>query len=320
MKKLLFTMLFAACCAVVAAAAEKPLRVLVIGNSFSLSMMHELPNIMNAQNKHKLDITSMYIGGCSLERHIKEYETAVADPSHKPYKIRRFVSGKKELEESRSNLPEQLAKEPYDIVTIQQASASSWRADTWTPWGDKLITLVREKQPKAEIVIQETWSYRSDARSLARWKITNEEMYRKLREVYRERAKHYGFRMIPMGDAVQIYRKLAPVKYVPPTPAELAALKYPQTLEDRADTAGRDRWIKKNGKWTFKMDSNHLNRRGEYMQSCVWYGFLFNEDVEKIAYTPEYVKPAEDAKLLRKCAALALAGKTELIDGPAQDK
>ena len=54
------------------------------------------------------------------------------------------------------------------------------------------------------------------------------------------------------------------------------------------------------------------------MQSCVWYGFLFNEDVEKIAYTPDYVKPAEDGKLLRKCAALALAGKTELIDG--QDK
>ena len=128
MKKLLFTMFFAACCAVVAAAAEKPLRVLIIGNSFSVSTMHELPNIMNAQDKHKLDITSMYIGGCSLERHINEYEKAVADPSHKPYKIRRFVSGKQELEEYKSNLPEQLAKEPYDIVTIQQASPSSWRA------------------------------------------------------------------------------------------------------------------------------------------------------------------------------------------------
>ena len=316
MKKHLFAILFAACCAVVAAAAEKPLRVLVIGNSFSLSMMHELPNIMNAQDKHKLDITSMYIGGCSLERHINEYEKAVADPSHKPYKISRFVSGKKDLEQYRGNLPEQLAKEPFDIVTIQQASAYSWRPDSWTPWGDKLISLVREKQPKAEIVIQETWSYRSDAKSLARWKITGDEMYRRLREVYRERAKHYGFRMIPMGDAVQIYRKLAPVKYVPPTQAELAKLKYPQTPEDRADTVGRDRWNKKSGKWVFKLECNHLNRRGEYMQSCVWYGFLFGEDVEKIAYTPDYIKPAEDAKLLRKCAALALAGKTELIDGP----
>ncbi len=320
MKKRLFTVLFMTFCAVVAAAAEKPLRVLVIGNSFSLSMMNELPNIMNAQDKHKLDITNMYIGGCSLERHINEYEKAVADPAHKPYKIRRFVSGRKELEQYGSNLPEQLAKEPFDIVTIQQASAQSWRPESWTPWGDKLIALLREKQPKAEIVIQETWSYRSDARSLARWKITNDEMFRRLREVYRERAKHYGFRMIPAGDAVQLYRRMAPVKYVPPTKAELAKLEYPQTLEDRADTAGRDRWIKKNGKWTFKMDSNHLNRCGEYMQSCVWYGFLFNEDVEKIAYTPEYVKPAEDAKLLRKCAALALAGKTELIDAQPADK
>lgn len=316
MKKTLFTVLFAACCAVVAAGAEKPLRVLIIGNSFSVSTMNELPNIMNSQSKHRLDITSMYIGGCSLERHINEYEQAVSDPSHKPYKIRRFVSGKNGLEEYRSNLPEQLAKEPYDIVTIQQASAYSWRPDSWTPWGDKLIAVVRAKQPNAEIVIQETWSYRSDARLLAKWKISNDEMFRRLREVYRERAKHYGFRMIPTGDAVQLYRKLAPVKYVPLAKAEIAKLKYPQTLEDRADTAGRDRWIKKNGKWKFNLDSNHLNRRGEYMQSCLWYGFLFNEDVEKIAYTPDYVKPAEDAKLLRKCAALALAGKTELIDEP----
>ena len=320
MKKILSTILFLSFCAVVAAGAEKPLRVLVIGNSFSLSMMNELPNIMNAQDKHKLDITNMFIGGCSLERHIKEYETAVADPTHKPYKIRRFVSGQEKLEQYSSNLPEQLAKEPYDIVTIQQASPSSWRADTWMPWDDKLIALVREKQPKAEIVIQETWSYRSDAKALARWKITNEEMYRKLREVYRERAKHYGFRMIPMGDAVQLYRRLAPVKYVPPTKAELAALKYPQLPEDRADVVGRDRWIKKNGKMKFNLECNHLNRRGEYMQSCVWFGFLFNEDVEKIAYTPDYIKPAEDAKLLRKCAALALAGKTELIDAPPTDK
>ena len=52
MKKTLFTVLFAACCAVVAAGAEKPLRVLIIGNSFSVSTMNELPNIMNSQSMH----------------------------------------------------------------------------------------------------------------------------------------------------------------------------------------------------------------------------------------------------------------------------
>ena len=315
MKKLLFTLVMAALAAVVTG-AEKPLRVLIIGNSFSLSAMNELPNIMRSQDKHKLDITSMYIGGCSLERHIKEYETALKDPSHKPYKILRFISGREKLDKYSGNLPEELKKAPYDIVTIQQASAQSWRPASWKPWGDKLIEVVRKAQPKAEIVIQQTWSYRSDARSLARWKISSEEMFRRLRKVYRERAKHYGFRVIPAGDAVQLYRHLAPVKYVPPTKTELAKLKRPQLPEDRADTVGRDRWIFKDGKWQLRIECNHLNRRGEYMQSCVWYGFLFGEDVEKIAYTPDYIKPAEDAALLRKCAALALAGKTDLIDAP----
>ena len=73
--------------------AGRPLRVLVIGNSFSRSLIRELPQLMAAQSEYDLDLTDMFIGGCSLERHINEYETAVADPEHKPYRIDRIAPG-----------------------------------------------------------------------------------------------------------------------------------------------------------------------------------------------------------------------------------
>ena len=71
------TLLLAATLAIGAGAAEKkPLRVLMIGNSFSLSVMRELPNIVDAQDVYALDITSMYIGGApdpSSPSRIPEY-------------------------------------------------------------------------------------------------------------------------------------------------------------------------------------------------------------------------------------------------------
>ena len=107
--------------------AGTPLRVLVIGNSFSRSLIRELPQLMAAQKKYDLDLTDMFIGGCSLERHINEYETAVAAPEHKPYRIDRIAPGGVLEPDYMSNLPEMLATgRTYDLVTIT--------TDQWIIW------------------------------------------------------------------------------------------------------------------------------------------------------------------------------------------
>ena len=45
-------------------------KVLMIGNSFSICVLHEMPKIAADLNL-PLDLCSMYIGGCSLERHMQ---------------------------------------------------------------------------------------------------------------------------------------------------------------------------------------------------------------------------------------------------------
>ena len=306
-------LLLAAFLAVAAAAAEKkPLRVLMIGNSFSLSVMRELPNIADAQDEYALDITSMYIGGCSLERHIKEYETAKKDPSHRPYKIDRYVTGKGRLKRVPGNLIEMLDAQKYDVITIQEASPRSMEKKGWDQYGDKLVAIVREKQPQAKLLLHQTWSYRIDAPLLKKWKISQDEMFAQVRAMYAERAKHFDCGVIPMGEAVQIWRKKAPMSFRRIPGSKLKEYKRPKAPSYKGDVVGRHYWkrSRKDGEYKLFADTNHLNGDGNYLQGCVWFAKLFGADATKIAYKPKYLKPAE-AELIRQCAADAVAGKYE---------
>lgn len=308
----------AAALALGASAAERPLRVLAIGNSFSISVMKQLPEIMQSQDKYKLDITSMAIGGCTLERHVEEYEKALADPKHKPYAFDRFVSGQGRLPRRRENLPNVLAEPAYDIITIQQASPSSFRPESWTPWGDKLVEALRRKQPRAKLLIQQTWSYRADAPLLGRWKMTSEEMFEKVRATCAERAAHFGCGVIPAGEAVRIFREKTPVKFKSYSAEELKGYERPQAPSYKGDVVACYRWRKdkKTGEWKLTFDSTHLNPDGEYLQACVWYGFLLGADAEKISYFPKYLT-SDEAALLRKCAAQAVA-ESKAREGKAE--
>ena len=66
------------------------LKVLAIGNSFSVQMVNAMPPIAKDMGL-ELDICSLYIGGCSFERHWKN----VCDPTNKPYSVMRKTNGKR---------------------------------------------------------------------------------------------------------------------------------------------------------------------------------------------------------------------------------
>ena len=310
MKKFCALLLTAALAVGAAAAEKKPLKVLMIGNSFSVSVMKELPNIADAQNEYALDITSLYIGGCTLERHIREYESAKKDPGHRPYSVSRYVTGKGRLERFKGNLVMALDAQKYDIITLQEASPRSFTTDGWTKYGDRLVAIVREKQPQAKLLLHQTWSYRSNSPKLKKWNLTQETMFRKVREVYADRAKHFDCGIIPMGEAVQLWRartaKVTPLKMAAEELKKYdSSNKLPPPRTYKGDVVGCYRRNKRGKLWC---DQTHLNRDGEYLQGCVWFASLFGADATKIAYKPKHLKPAE-AALIRKCAADAVAGK-----------
>ena len=289
--------------------SAKELKVLMIGNSFSICVGTYLPQIVKSVPGHKLELTSAYIGGCTFDRHSENLKKAEENPDFKPYLISVWTSQPpKRIKSGKGNVNTLLKNNRYDIITIQQGSPKSWNYKTYQPFADEVIAYIRKYQPKAEIVIQQTWSYRMDSPRLkpnpkASWDFDQTGMYERIRESYGKLAEKYRFRVIPVGDAVQKYRKYTPVKFQPAT----AKFEYPTQPSAAGDVVGSAYWKKdpKTGKNSLRFDYIHLNSNGQYLQACVWFAFLYGEPVRKIAYVPKAIGAGE-AALLKKCAQEAL--------------
>lgn len=300
MKRFLISVMVVLCCAVFA----KELKVLAIGNSFSASAVRSLPKVTASVPGCRLILTGASIGGCSLERHWNEWCKAEKDPKYTPYGVSFWdTADLSQKTNKRGNVNELLKNNKYDIITIQQNSANSWKYETYQPYAEKLIEVIKKYQPQAEIVIQQTWSYRCDSRRLKSWKINNTVMYNKLNEAYGKLAKANGFRMIPTGYAVQIFRAKTPVKFVTPDVKALEVLKNPEQHAFDGEVVGYCRWAK--SKKIIK-DMSHLNFHGEFMQGAVWFSFLFDQPATLVKYVPDGMSAAQ-AKFLLECAQEAVS-------------
>ena len=302
MKKSIVVLLLA----LVFALPAKELKVLMIGNSFSICVGNYLPQMVKSVPGCKLTLTSAYIGGCSLDTHSKNLKEAEKNPKAAQYKINVWFSDKAARPSRRGNVLNLLKTEKYDIITIQQNSFNSFKYNTYQPYADHLISVIKKYQPQAEIVIQQTWSYRSDSWILTRDKLSNTEMYQGAATAYRKLADAHGLRVIPMGDAVQIFRKNNP----PPAykfldKKALAKYRWPDLPPQAGDVVGNSRWIKKDGKMVIFVDAIHLNDRGEYLQAAVWFAFLYGRKTSEIKYIP-YKVGDDDAVLLQKYAQEAV--------------
>ncbi len=276
------------------ASSEKDdvVKMLIIGNSFSISCLTYLPQLA-ADCDVKLDIASLYIGGCSLETHVTNARAERKAPSAAgKYLYNRITQNGPKKTLNNARLTDALARAKWDIVTIQQASHLSWKPESYEPWGDDLVAIVRELAPQAKIVVQETWSYTPFDRRLRKWGMTADEMYAKLARAYRDFAAKRGFGVIPMGDAVQAWRRELPVKY---TDHSFGGDVVGGGRQKESDHFKRNADLT----WSLNSDGFHLNEKGEYLQALVWAKFVLKADVSKPTSHPACVAAAEDM-LMRK--------------------
>ncbi len=292
------------------------LKILMIGNSFSVCVGTDMPKIVASVPDCEIELTSAYIGGCPLRSHWANFEESAKDPEKRQYDARTWIvrGGNREVktEQCRASINELLAQGDWDIVTIQQASHESWNYGNYQPFADKLIGEIRRLAPNARIWIQQTWAYRADdgrLRGEGDWGFDQDGMHERVTAAYTQFAEHTGFPVIPTGRAVKLYRERETRPYVAPTKEELAAFRPPDLPSQAGDVVGRYHgWRKseKSGEMSISVDTIHLNRRGEYMQACVWFQSLYGRPVPEDSYIPADIGKA-DALNLRKCAADAVA-------------
>ena len=271
----------------------RPIRILSIGNSFSREMCDKnaLPKAA-ALIGCPVDHVHLYKGGGTLcevwENRSKESVYLL-----KSIFTTEFAEGEDPLDglSSMPKILDVITAYDWDIITLQQASTQSFKPDTYKPYLNNIIDLIKTHAPNAKIVWQMTWSYGRFAKMTAHGinyggnVYRRDNMFNKILSAYKTHVKDVVWKTIPTGYAVQLYRYRLPV------------------IEPEQDFTYRD--------------YQHLNQEnattgntgGEYLQVLTWCKALFGEMPSYEVYPPsEYsgnynLSDEEEIKFLRQCAS-----------------
>jgi len=273
----------------VSSASARTLRLFVVGNSFSNNATRYLPDLARAGG-HELIMGTAQTGGCSFARHWHAVEAWLANPDDPNGKI---YGGK--------SLSEHLGQGPWDVITFQQFSLHSSAIGTYRPYAPKLHAHLRRLQPRAEILMHQTWAYRVDAARFGlidgeRSASNQREMWVSSRAAYWEIARELRTRVIPTGDAFWRIDSDPQWGFRPDPKFDEKTARHP-ALPDQTHSLHRGyRW---SAEQKLTKDANHANVAGEYLGALVWYAVLFQESPERLVFVPPGLAPAFAAHLRR---------------------
>lgn len=169
------------------------MKLLTIGNSFSEDATRYLHGIA-ADAGEDIEIVNLAIGGCSLEQH---YNNMIE--KNKSYLY--FYNGC--FMDRFEELTEIVESQQWDVITLQQASHFSFNKDTYYPYVTELAKYIRQAQPKARLLLQQTWAYEDGSERLyniAGYK-TSDAMLADVKAAYAHAAQTAGFDgIIPSGE------------------------------------------------------------------------------------------------------------------------
>jgi hypothetical protein len=288
------------------AKSGKTVRLLTVGNSFSQNATRYLPNLATAGG-HTLIHRPIVVGGASVQLHAEKAQKHDEDATDK---TGLYANGR--------SLQQELSAEPWDFVTIQQASLKSHDLSTYRPYAAQLRDYIAKYAPSAKLLVHETWAYRCDDPRFAVKSpkpgepATQEAMYRGLADAYRTIATELGARLIPVGDAFYQADHEPQWGYRPDADFDFQNAQSPALPNQTHSLHVGWRWAQqKDGPPKLGMDGHHANTAGEYLGACVFYEVLFGDSVVGNAFVPPGLDPAY-AKLLQETAHRAVTNAVEL--------
>lgn len=255
------------------AAQEKPvpeqLKILAIGNSFSVDGMEYLWDIANAGGVKEVVLGNLYIGGCSLETHAKHIAAGNAAYTYYKNTNGTWVST------ASTSVQTAIADEEWDIITVQQASQYSGMASTYSSLSS-ILDFLATAAPNADVYFHMTWAYQANSThsGFANYDKDQMTMYNAILgavdEVIKPEEAILG--IIPSGTAIQNLR----TSYI-------------------GDTVTRDGY--------------HLSHsHGRYTAALTWYAFFTGASVDTIDWVPaDHATLKQDLPAIREAVTNAIA-------------
>ena len=248
----------------------REMKVLCIGNSFSIDAVEN--NLVELAAERGIDLTvgNLYIGGCSLERHAMNMRGDSAAYSYRLMQRNAETGEFERLVTDSVSILQALLSDDWDVITMQQASHYSGQWFTYEPWLSELIDSVRlHIQDKTKIYWYMTWAYQQDAKHPAfvpNYNGSQAYMYDEILGCNRQVLANHPFDgFIPGGIAVQ---------------------------QARATKLGD----------TFCRDGYHLSYTcGRYLMACLWLEVLTGQSAVGCTFMPEGMT-AEERRIVQQVA------------------
>ena len=265
---LLLVVLLSHVTVVMEAKTGKTVRVLSIGNSFSVDAVEQHLYDLAAADGISVIIGNMYIGGCSLAKHLDNAK------NDKPaYKYRKIGTDGVPVETKEFVLEAALADEPWDYISLQQQSGASGIYETWEKSLPELVEYIRERIPeKTQLMIHQTWAY--DPTST----------HKDFKNYDHDQLKMYN----SIVDAVAKASDLVHIKMVIPCGT---------AIQNARTTILKD---------VITRDGYHLHKTyGRYVAACTWFEKIFRKNVIGNPYMPKNMT-AEQQLAAQKSAHAAV--------------
>lgn len=257
-------------------AQQKTVRILAIGNSFSQDAVEQYLHELAEAEGISTIIGNMFIGGCSLERHVKN-----ARENAPAYAYRKIGTDGKKREKNKMSLEMVLADEDWDYVSLQQASPFSGMYETYETSLPELIEYVKARLPKkTKLMLHQTWAYASTSNHSGFKNYNRDQltMYHAIVDAVKRAAKVNKIKIIiPVGTAIQNAR----TSFI-------------------GDHLNRDGY--------------HLDVKiGRYTAACTWFERIFKRNVVGNPYGPEGLDEAGKV-VAQKAAHAAVKHPYEVTD------
>jgi hypothetical protein len=138
----------------------KNLKVLAIGNSFSVDGMEYLYKIADDYGIPNITLGILYIPGAALSTHVYSIDNSLNN-----YVYYKNTSDIWNYHNSTASLLDGLLDENWDIITIQQVSGYSGLPSTYNNDIDTIINYVNDNKTnsEAQIVWHMTWAYQANS-------------------------------------------------------------------------------------------------------------------------------------------------------------
>lgn len=249
----------------------RTIKILAIGNSFSEDAIEQYLHELADADGIETIIGNLFIGGCSLERHMQCVNGNLPD-----YRYRKIGVDGVTKETPKCDIASAIADEEWDYVSVQQASHFSGDYTTYQPYLSQLVAYVKAHTKKdVKIVFHQTWAYakNSDHGGFKRYGNSQKQMYDAINGALKQVIKDiHPDVIVPSGTAIQNAR-----------------------TSSIGDNMNRDGY--------------HLNLLyGRYTAACTWFQAIFKRSVVGNSYTPEGVT-AEQKTIAQKAASAAVKHK-----------